>query len=73
MKKEKVMTDLFHQTKDGKLDRSYLRVCSVYKLLMRRKSIDKNRAIELLKERRVGSEKAVVELWLANPPQPRTA
>jgi hypothetical protein len=72
-KEIKTMTDLFHQTIDGKLDRKYLRVCSVYKLLMRQHRITKDRAIELLEQRKVKPAKATVELWLAYPPPPRSA
>jgi hypothetical protein len=67
------MTDLFHQTHEGKLDRKYLRVCSVYKLLMRQHRIDKDRAIDLMEQRGVKPAKATVEIWLAYPPQPRTS
>jgi ABC-type antimicrobial peptide transport system ATPase subunit len=67
------MQDLFHQTKDGKLDRQYLRTCATYKLLMRRKSIDKTRAIELLHGVGIKCAKATVEIWLQWPPQPREA
>jgi len=67
------MADLFHQTHDGRLDRKYLRVCSVYKILMRQHRIGKERAIELLEQRGVKPAKATVELWLRYPPPPRTA
>jgi hypothetical protein len=63
------MNDLFHQTKDGSLDRVYLRVCAVYRLLMRQKRIDKERAIELLEQRKVTHAKGLVELWMQWPPQ----
>lgn len=54
----------FRHTPNGSLDRPYLRVCAVYRL-MRQRRIDKPRAIELLKARRVPHAQALVELWLA--------
>lgn len=63
------MADLFHETKDGSLDRKYLRVCSVYKIFMRQKRVTKERAIELLRQKKVGNEKALVEMWERWPPQ----
>jgi hypothetical protein len=65
------VSDLFHQTANGSLDRKYLRVRSVYKMLMRLHRIDKRRAIELLEERGIKSARSTVELWLQWPPQPR--
>lgn len=57
-------------TKDGSLDRKYLRVCSVYKLL-KRKVIGQARAIELLAQRHSETEmktlRATVQLWKAHP------
>lgn len=53
-------------TPDGRLDKSYLRVCAVYKLLKNRR-INKARAIELLAQRRVPSRRALIEIWLAGP------
>ena len=51
--------------KEGKLDRPYLRVCSVYKLLKQGR-IGQARAIELLKARRIEGRR-LVEIWLAGP------
>lgn len=53
-------------TPDGSLDRKYLRVCAVYRL-MDRKGLGKDRAIELLQARKIPSARAVVELWLQGP------
>lgn len=57
-------------TPDGSLDRKYLRVCSVYRLLKKQK-IEKARALELLAERHTPSEmktlRGTVELWLSGP------
>ncbi len=57
-------------TKDGSLDRKYLRVCVVYRLL-RKQTIGKARAIELLAERHTAKEmqtlRATVSLWQAHP------
>jgi hypothetical protein len=62
--------NLFRQTNDGSLDRKYLRVCIVYRL-MRKQIIGKARAIELLAERHSASEmkmlRGTVDLWIANP------
>lgn len=53
-----------------KLDRKYLRVASVYKLL-RRQCIGRQRAMELLSERHSAKEMKVlsglVDLWKAGP------
>lgn len=57
----------FRHTPDKSLDREYLRICAVYRLLMRQGRIDKARAIELLEQRKVKLARATVELWLANP------
>ena len=52
------------------LDRKYLRVCSVYRLL-RKRIIDKGRALELLAQRHTPGEmktlRATVEIWLNGP------
>lgn len=54
----------------GELDRKYLRVCSVYRLL-RRKKIGKARAMELLAQKHNPKEmmllKGTVELWASGP------
>lgn len=57
--------DLFHHTPDGSLDRQFLRVCAVHRLLARRR-IGKSRALELLAQRRVSHHVALVELWRGN-------
>ena len=62
--------NLFRQTADKNLDRKYLRVCAVYRL-MSRSLIGKARALELLAEKHSPAEmrtlRATVELWIANP------
>lgn len=62
--------NLFRQTPDQSLDRKYLRVCAVYRL-MRKQIIGKSRAIELLAERHSEKEmkmlRGTVELWMAHP------
>jgi hypothetical protein len=54
----------------GPLDRKYLRVCAVYRLLRLRK-IGKSKAIELLAARHSKAEMvalvATVEMWRAGP------
>ncbi len=59
----------FRCTPDGSLDRKYMRVCSVYRLL-RRKVIGEARAMELLAERHTPAEMKVlrgtVSLWKAD-------
>lgn len=57
-------------TPDGKWNREYLRVCAAHRLFDRNK-ISSERAVEILKgfvPR--GSERAVVEIWRANPRTP---
>lgn len=58
--------NLFRQTPDGSLDRQYLRISAVYRLMDRR-GLTKERAIELLTERQVSKARALVELWLSGP------
>jgi len=62
--------NLFRQTKDRSLDRKYLRVCAVYRLLSKQ-IIGKSRAIELLAERHSAQEmkslRGTVDLWLSHP------
>lgn len=57
-------------TLDGSLDKKYLRVCSVYKLLKKHK-IGKSLALELLSKRHTASEmrslQGTVEIWRAYP------
>ena len=57
-------------TKDGSLDKKYLRVCAVYRLL-RKQVIGQARALELLAQRHSAKEMATlrgtVELWRAHP------
>lgn len=61
--------NLFRQAKDGSLDRKYLRVCAVYRLL-KRKAIGKARALELLAQNHTEAEmktlRGTVELWRAH-------
>lgn len=56
-------------TPDGSLDKKYLRVCSVYRLL-KRQVIGKARALELLAQRHTEKEmnslRGTVELWRAH-------
>ncbi len=56
----------YYDVMTGKLDRVGLRVHAVYRLLDRHK-IDKERAVELLKQRKVSAALALVENWLAWP------
>jgi hypothetical protein len=58
--------NLFRLTPDGSLDRQYLRICAVGKLVDRG-LIGKARAIELLEHRGVKNARSTVELWLAWP------
>lgn len=58
--------NLFRCTPDGGLDRKYLRVCAVYRLL-KRGVIGKARALELLAARNVPSRQGLVDLWHAHP------
>ena len=58
--------NIFRCTKDGSLDKQYLRTCAVYRLLKTGR-IDKARAIELLRQRYISHAQGVVELWLAHP------
>lgn len=53
-------------TKDGSLDKQYLRICAVYRLLSRGR-IGKARAIDLLAARKVEKPKRLLEMWLAWP------
>lgn len=48
---------------EGNLDRQYLRVCAVYKLLKLCK-IDEDRAVTLLQERRIRGAEQTVSLWV---------
>jgi len=57
------MSNLFRMTYNGKLDRQYLRICAVYRLL-RKGVITRERAIELLVERGVAKASQTVSLWL---------
>lgn len=60
----------FRCTPDKSLDRKYLRVCVVYRL-MRKQIIGKARALELLAQRHTPAEMktlhATVELWISGP------
>lgn len=55
--------NLFRTTPDRSLDKQYLRVCAVYRLMKRRR-LEKARAVSLLRDRKVPSAEALVELWL---------
>lgn len=58
--------NLFRQTPDRSLDRPYLRLCAVYRLL-KAKQIGKARALELLAQKhgskRMATLRGTVELW----------
>lgn len=54
--------NLFRHAKDGSLDRQYLRICAVYKL-MKSERISKDRAIQLLEQRNVSKALQTVEIW----------
>lgn len=58
------MTNAYHMTSDGSLDRQFLRVCTVYRLLIRQR-IGKARAVELLEQRKVKLPKALIGFWLS--------
>lgn len=58
--------NLFRCTPDRSLDKRYLRVASVYRLLSKHR-IGKARAVELLGQRGVTKPLRLVELWQAYP------
>lgn len=58
--------NIFRCTKDGSLDKQYLRTCAVYRLLKAGR-IGKERAIELMRQRHISNAQGTVELWLAHP------
>ncbi len=58
--------NLFRCTPDGSLDKQYLRICAVYRLLKKQR-IGKARATQLMKARGVKCAPATVEMWMANP------
>jgi hypothetical protein len=70
------MSNLFRQTRDGSLDRYYLRTCAIYRLLKSRR-IDKagalalaRRPIKRLKPWQYAPPKrldATIEIWLKGP------
>jgi len=64
--------NLFRCTPDRSLDKQYLRICAVYRL-MSRDRLGKARAIELLEERNVKSASRLVEIWLSWPLHDRAA
>ena len=66
------MANLFRMTDDGRLDKQYLRICAVGRLVDQGR-VTKARAIELLEERRVKNAGATVDIWLAHPSQRRKA
>lgn len=57
-------------TKDGSLDRKFLRVCAVYRLL-KKQIIGEARAVELLAQKHSKSEmkslRGTVEIWRRGP------
>lgn len=61
---------LYRLNATDKLNRGFLRINSTHRLVDRR-IVSKDRAIELLMQRRIKRilARAMVELWLANPPQ----
>ncbi len=62
--------NLFRCTPDRSLDRKYLRVCAVYRLLKKR-TIGQARAIELLAQKHGEAEmkslRGLLDLWRAHP------
>lgn len=52
---------------NGQLDRKFLRVSAVYRLLKNGTITTKERAVELLDQRRVEKSRATVEVWLGGP------
>lgn len=62
--------NLFRCTPDRSLDRKYLRVCAVYKLL-KRKRIGQAEALKRLAERHNAAEMQIlqrtVEIWRSHP------
>ena len=54
--------NLFRHAKDGALDRQYLRICAVYRL-MKAGRIAKDRAVQLLEQRNVSKARQTVEIW----------
>ena len=54
--------NLFRATPDGSLDKQYLRLCAVYRL-MKAGKIAKGRAIQLLEQRHVTKARQTVECW----------
>lgn len=54
--------NLFRHAKDGSLDRQYLRICAVYRL-MKSGRITKDTAVALLEQRKVSKARQTVELW----------
>lgn len=50
------------RSKDGSLNKGYLRICAAYKLMAARK-ITKERAIDLLEQRNVHKAVQTVETW----------
>lgn len=58
--------NIFRCTPDNSLDKQFLRVCAVHRLLDRGR-VTKARAIELLAQRKVQNPQRLVEFWAANP------
>jgi len=56
----------FRDGRDGKLNRSYLRTCAVWRLIKAGRIASKSRAVALLNEVGVRHARQTVELWLTN-------
>lgn len=61
--------NMFRDRTTGKLDRRGLRVSAVYRLFMQKHLIGRERAIELLAQRKVEHATHLVELWVKWPAQ----
>lgn len=62
------MANLFRMTPDGRLDKQYLRICAVGRLVDQGR-LTRARAVDLLQERGVKNAGATVDIWLAYPSQ----
>ncbi len=58
--------NMFRNVMTGKLNKEYLRICAVYKLLKSQR-VGRARACELLAARRVECPKRLVEMWCNHP------
>lgn len=54
--------NIFRDTNTGRLDKKFLRICAVHRLMLRGR-IDTTRAIVLLEERHIRNARATVECW----------